>query len=289
MLATRVRINELTLETPTGDGGLRGGARRRRASVVIVIQEAFGVNDHIEDVTRRFADAGYHAIAPALFHRAGGGTAPYDDFEKVLPLFEGLTDDGILTDVDAAVEHLHAAGFADGAIGIVGFCMGGRVTFLVALERALGAAVGFYGGGIVTGAVPAVPAARSTASATSRRRGSACSATTTGSIPVDDVERLREELDGADVPHDVVRYAEAEHGFHCDQRPSYHAEAATDAWARTLAWFEQHLEPRPDPPASLADSRAWVTCSRRSTRRWSSGSASSTCSSSPPHRPTAAT
>ena len=64
------------------------------------------------------------------------------------------------------------------------------------------------------------------------------------SIPVEDVERLRQELDGADVPHEVVRYAGAEHGFHCDQRPSYHAEAATDAWARTLAWFEEHLEPR---------------------------------------------
>ena len=75
-----------------------GGARR----AVIVIQEAFGVNDHIQDVTRRFADAGYHAVAPALFHRAGGGTAPYDDFEKVLPLFEGLTDPGIVMDVDAA-------------------------------------------------------------------------------------------------------------------------------------------------------------------------------------------
>src|SRR5688572_24486704 len=102
-----------------------GGAKR----AVIVIQEAFGVNDHIEDVTRRFADAGYHAVAPALFHRAGGGTAPYGDFDKVLPLYEGLTDEGILIDVRAAVDHLHGAGFDDGSIGIVGFCMGGRVTF----------------------------------------------------------------------------------------------------------------------------------------------------------------
>src|SRR5204862_7163212 len=111
---------------------------------------------------------------------------------------------------------------------------GGRVTFLVALERALGAAVGFYGGGIVTGRFPQFPTLI-------ERVGELQTpwlglfGDEDGSIPVDDVERLRQELDGADVAHDVVRYAGAEHGFHCDQRPSYHGEAATDAWARTLA------------------------------------------------------
>src|SRR5215212_5327076 len=120
------------------------------AGAVIVIQEAFGVNDHIRDVTRRFAAAGFRAVAPTMFHRAGGGTAPYDDFAKVLPLFAGVSDDGIVADVDAVVKYLNAAGFDDARIGIVGFCFGGRVTFLVATRRALGAAVGFYGGGIVS-------------------------------------------------------------------------------------------------------------------------------------------
>ena len=69
------------------------------------------MNDHIQDVTRRFAAAGYHAVAPAIFHRAGGGTAPYDDFSKVMPLFEGVTDDGMLADVDATLAHLEAQGF----------------------------------------------------------------------------------------------------------------------------------------------------------------------------------
>ena len=238
-----MQINELSLET--SDGAMAayealpdGGARR----AVVVIQEAFGVNDHIQDVTRRFADAGYHAVAPALFHRAGGGTAPYDDFEKVLPLFEGLTDAGILADVDAAVAHLNRAGFADGAIGIVGFCMGGRVTFLVSLERALGAAAGFYGGGIVAGRFvqfpPLIDRVGDLQTPWLGLFGDEDS-----SIPVDDVERLRQELDGVDVPTEVVRYAGAEHGFHCDARPSYDAEAASDAWARTLSWFEEHLEP----------------------------------------------
>lgn len=141
----------------TPDGTARGA--------VIVIQEAFGVNDHIEDVTRRFAAAGYHAVAPHLFHRAGGGTAPYGDFSKVLPLFEGLTDHGLLADVDAAVSHLHAEGFGNPRIGIVGFCMGGRVTFLTAVNRPLGAAVGFYGGG------SSRRASRSSRASSSRLRG----------------------------------------------------------------------------------------------------------------------
>jgi carboxymethylenebutenolidase len=238
-----MQIDELTLETADGPMAAYqavpdGGARR----AVVVVQEAFGVNEHIQDVTRRFADAGYHAIAPALFHRAGGGTAPYDDFNQVLPLFEGLTDPGIVVDVEAAVDHLHAAGFPTDAIGIVGFCMGGRVTFLASLELALGAAVGFYGGGIVTARFPQFPPLID-------RTGELQTpwlglfGDEDGSIPVDDVERLRQELDGADVATDVVRYAGADHGFHCDQRPSYHAEAAADAWSRTLSWFQEHLQP----------------------------------------------
>jgi carboxymethylenebutenolidase len=238
-----VQIDDLTLDT--SDGPMRayqavpeGGARR----AVVVIQEAFGVNDHIEDVTRRLADAGYHAIAPALFHRAGGGTAPYDDFEKVFPLFEGLTDAGIVTDVEATVEHLEASGFPNGAIGIVGFCMGGRATFLASLELALGAAVGFYGGGIVAGRFVQFPPLIDRAGEL-QTPWLGLFGDEDSSIPVDDVERLRQELDGVDVPTEVVRYEGAEHGFHCDARPSYDAEAASDAWARTLAWFEAHLEP----------------------------------------------
>lgn len=236
-----MQINALTLETP--DGPMRlyqaapdDGARR----AVIVIQEAFGVNDHIEDVTRRFADAGYHAVAPAIFHRAGGGTAPYGEFDKVLPLFEGLTDPGIVMDVDAAIAYLHGAGFANEAIGVVGFCMGGRVTFLSALDYSLGAAVGFYGGGIVTGRFPQFPTLIERADEL-KTPWLGLFGDLDGSIPVEDVEVIRERLATLDVPTDVVRYPHADHGFHCDVRSSYNADAANDAWARTLAWLDLHL------------------------------------------------
>ncbi len=222
----------MELYEATPDGEARGA--------VIVIQEAFGLNDHIKDVTRRAAAAGYHAVAPAIFHRAGGGTADYGDFEKVIPLFEGVTDDATLMDVDASIEHLHEAGFADSAIGIVGFCFGGRATFLVAARRALGAAVGFYGGGIVSkGYLPFEPLIDEVPNLKTPWLGLFGDAD--AGIPVEDVEQLRESRRSAPVDADVVRYPEAEHGFHCDVRDAYHPEAAADGWRRTLEWFEKHL------------------------------------------------
>ncbi|MGI8661587.1 MAG: dienelactone hydrolase family protein [Acidimicrobiales bacterium] len=243
---------DVILDTPDGPMDLYeakpdGGATR----AVIVIQEAFGVNDHIRDVTRRFAAEGYHAVAPSLFHRAGGGTAPYDDFDKVIPLFKGLTDEGILVDVDAATLQLHEAGFAPEQIGIVGFCMGGRVTFLVAARRRLSAAVGFYGGGIASqgfrGSFPALIG--ETAGLQTPWLG--LFGDLDAGIPIDDVERLRATLDElAPVAHEIVRYPDAGHGFHCDQRDAdleppaigaYHEPSALDAWRRTLDWLARHV------------------------------------------------
>ncbi len=232
-----------TLDTADGPMDLyeaRPDPADANGAAVVVIQEAFGVNDHIQDVTRRVAAAGYHAVAPALFHRSGGGTAPYDDFEKVLPLFESLDDAGILVDVDAALAHLHDAGFTDERIGLVGFCMGGRVSFLVAVSHQLGAAVGFYGGGIVSGRFPQFPPLIDRADEL-RTPWLGLFGDEDASIPVEDVERLRATLADVDVETQIVRYTGAGHGFHCDVRDSYDADAAADAWQRTLAYFDGHL------------------------------------------------
>jgi carboxymethylenebutenolidase len=232
----------LTLETRDGPmrcfeatpaGEPRGG--------IVVIQEAFGVNDYIQDVAGRLADAGYRAIAPELFHRAGGGTAGYDEFDKVLALFEGVDDDGILVDVDAALDHLRGTGLYDRALGIVGFCFGGRVSFLVAVRRAIGAAVGFYGGGIVRqGHFPFPPLIGEASQLQTPWLG--LFGDEDASIPVEDVEQLRAALVDAPVDTEIVRYAGADHGFHAEPRADrYHPEAAADAWSRTLVWFEEHL------------------------------------------------
>ncbi len=238
-----MRIAELGIET--ADGPMRcyeaapdDGAR----AAVVVIQEAFGVNPHVEDVTRRVAAAGYHAVAPDMFHRTGGGVVEYGDFASVIPHFVGIaSDDAILADVDATLDHLRGLGFPDRRIGIVGFCFGGRVTFLAACRRALGAAVGFYGGGIVNARFPQFPALVDDAPRIETPWLGLFGDRDT-SIPVEDVEQLRKALTDASVDAEVVRYPDAEHGFNCDARPSYNAEAAADAWRRTLDWFARHLD-----------------------------------------------
>jgi carboxymethylenebutenolidase len=235
----------LVLSTPDGDMQLYEALPDPGATVrgaVLVVQEAFGVNDHIQDVTRRFAAAGYRAVAPAFFHRSGpDSVVDYSDFGPVLEMFQGLgSDDAILTDIDAALAHLRAAGFADDRIGLVGFCFGGRVSFLAAARRRLGAAVGFYGGGIVHGRFPQFPALVDEAP-TLQTPWLGLFGDLDGGIPVEDVEALRDALKSASVETDIVRYADAEHGFHCDQRPAYNEAAAKDGWSRALAWFDAHL------------------------------------------------
>lgn len=237
-----MQIGEHSIDT--ADGPMRiyeAVADTPPTSAVVVIQEAFGVNPHIEDVTRRFADAGFHAVAPEMFHRTGGGVVDYGDFAAVIPHFVGIGDDAaILTDVDATLDHLRGLGFADRRIGIVGFCFGGRVTFLTAVNRSIGAAVGFYGGGIVTARFPQFPALVAEV-ARMDTPWLGLFGDLDESIPVEDVEQLRKALVDAPVPAEVVRYADAEHGFHCDVREAYNAAAAADAWARTLDWFARHL------------------------------------------------
>jgi carboxymethylenebutenolidase len=223
----------MRLYEATPDGTAKGA--------VIVIMEAFGVNDHIEDVARRAAAEGYHAVAPDLFHRSGGGVASYDDFGSVMEHFKSVTDAGILTDVDAAIAHLRAAGFAEGSIGIVGFCFGGRVAFLTAARRSIGAAVTFYGGGIVAKSPlpfePLIDEAKSL-----RTPWLGIFGDQDKGIPVEDVEALRAAVDAANpVPHDIVRY-DADHGFHCDARPAVYDETAAKAgWRNAIAWFGEHL------------------------------------------------
>jgi carboxymethylenebutenolidase len=208
-------------------------------AAVIVIQEAFGVNDHIEDVTRRFATEGYRSVSPHLFHRSGDPVLGYDDIEKVMPHMQAVTDAGLGRDLDATLSYLADAGFESNQVGIVGFCMGGTVSFLAATRYQLGAAVTFYGGGIASGRFGTPSQIEQAPDLVAPWLG--LYGDLDQSIPVDEVEALREAAAKASVPTEVVRYAEAEHGFHCDARSSFHPSSSQDAWQRTLAWFQSYL------------------------------------------------
>jgi carboxymethylenebutenolidase len=237
-----MRTQSIMLDHPDGEMRLYEAVPDEGATAgIVVIQEAFGVNGYIEDVTRRLADAGYHAVAPDLFHRAGGGTAPYDDFSKVLPLFEGLDgDDKLLADIDAALGHLNASGLTNDHVGIIGFCFGGRISLLACLRRDMAAGVGMYGGGIVTQRFTQFPTLLDELTA-DVKPWLGLFGDLDQSIPVDDVETLRAKLEAVGATADIHRYANAGHGFHCNVRDAYVEDAAEDAWARALQWFDKYV------------------------------------------------
>jgi carboxymethylenebutenolidase len=206
---------------------------------VVVVQEAFGVNDHIKDVTQRFAAEGYHAVAPHLFHRSGDPVISYDDFQAAMEHLGQLTPEGIDEDLGIAYAHLAEHGFTDARTAVVGFCMGGTVALIAGAQRALGAAVSFYGGGIAEGRFGA-PALKDLAPEL-KTPWLGCYGDEDQGIPVEQVEQLREAAARSPVDTEVVRYPDAGHGFHCDARAAYHEPSARDAWSRTLAWLDTHL------------------------------------------------
>ena len=234
------------VEVVTADGPMKlfeavPEGRQEGTGAVIVLQEAFGVNEHIKDVARRFAAAGYHAAVPHLFHRSGDPVLAYDDYAAAPSYMQAMGDPGILADVDATVDHLARAGWEPARVAVVGFCMGGRAAFLVASSRALAAAVTFYGAAIVTGRSQWMPALleRSPELATPWL---GMFGEDDQSIPLEDVKRLREiTSESAPVACDVITYPSAGHGFFCDARDSYQREAAEDAWERTLTWLRRHM------------------------------------------------
>lgn len=209
-----------------------GGAQ---APAVIVIQEAFGLNGHIKDVAQRLAAEGYVTLAPDMFHRGGAGrTAGYDQLPAALGLMGELRDDTIVEDVAAAVAFLQQhQGVRGDRIGITGFCMGGRVSFLAAasLPGKIAAAAPFYGGGIPVDRTKDLT-----------QPVLAFFGDDDPFIPMDSVEALRAAAKehGKDV--EIVVYPKAPHGFFCNERDSYRPDAARDAWEKLKAFFAKHLK-----------------------------------------------
>jgi carboxymethylenebutenolidase len=199
------------------------------AAGIVVIQEIFGVNTHIQEDTARFADAGYLAIAPHMFDRVKPGVDLGYNGETIA---EGrdyamaLTPEGIMADVAAAADELRRRGVTK--IGIVGYCFGGTVSASAAchLANSFDVAVAYYGGGVgdlvASGAVPKIPLMLH--------------------FGDQDVWISSDVVDSVTAawPGPVYRY-DANHGFHCDHRADFNQAASDQAQDRTLAWFAEHL------------------------------------------------
>jgi carboxymethylenebutenolidase len=217
-----------------------GSAEASRA--LIVLQEAFGVNDHIRNVADRYTDDGFFVVAPHLFHRSGSPEIPYDDIDQAKAVMATVTESGLTNDLRATTDFLATLGFTPASIGVVGFCMGGSVALFAATLDIVGAAVSYYGGGIATGRMGFAPLLEVADNLRTPWLGLYGDLDT--GIPVAEVEALREVTDRLDVDTEIVRYPLAGHGFHCDARPAaYNDEASNDADARVRAFFDANLTP----------------------------------------------
>ncbi len=203
---------------------------------IILLQEAFGVNHHIRSVADRLAAAGYAVIAPELFHRtaAPGLEIAYADFATgAMPHYSAINGTDLTADLHAAFDWLQAQALVKAdKIGSIGFCLGGQVSFLANAVLPLAAGVSYYGGGTHTIADRAKDL-----HATHLFFWGGLDA----HIGKEQITEVIEAVEAAGKPfiNTVISYAD--HGFHCDERPSYNAEAAAEAWAMTLAFFKEKL------------------------------------------------
>ena len=227
------------IEVPAQDGSVPAFLARpkgeSRAPAVLVIQEAFGLNDHIKDVSRRIAAEGYVTLAPDLYWRGGRGrTVRYDQLPEAIALMQSLKEPEVVADLGSAVSWLEKQPFvrAD-RIGITGFCMGGRVSYLAACELAdkIKASVPFYGGGIP---VEKTEKLRCPVLAFFGEKDAF--------IPLDNVEQLRAEAKRRGKDVEIVVSPGAGHGFFCNERESYQRAAAEDSWQRLKKFFAAHLK-----------------------------------------------
>lgn len=231
-------------------GGTMGGYLARpdddsECPAVLVFMEIFGVNRHIRDVADRLASEGYVALAPDYFHRTGPGVElAYDDagMAEGMELLGALVADEMIADSKAALDFLRARpDVRSDRIGACGFCIGGHMTYLTACETDIQAAASFYGGGIA--APKGLGGGPSTISRTPKIKGRILClfGGKDSMIPKQQVTAIRKALKDAGTSHEVVVYPEADHGFNCNRRPSYHQESADDAWAKMLALFDDAL------------------------------------------------
>lgn len=226
-------------EVPVPDGQMRCYVSSPESTgpfpTVIVIQHAGGVDEFVRTMTDRFAGEGFLAIAPDLYHRDDPNTS-----DDPLTRMSRLRDANIVTDVNAAIAYALAHADATGKIGITGFCMGGRVAYLMAAQNpVLNASVVFYGGNTMVSWGAGTPPFELTG---------AIACPVMGLFGEDDpnpnpadVAKIDAELSKHGKAHEFHSYAGAGHAFMNEGRPSYREGAAKDAWEKCVRWFRTHL------------------------------------------------
>lgn len=216
-------------------------AKGENFPTVLVIQEIFGVHEHIQDICRRFAKLGYLAIAPEMFARQGDVSKLTNTQEIISKVVSKVPDTQVMSDLDATVAWAgkSSKGNID-KLGITGFCWGGRITWLYAAHNPkVKAGVAWYGRLVgesksLTPKYPVDIAADLKVPVLGLYGGA------DQGIPVETVEKMREALKASSSGSEIVVYPDTPHAFYADYRPSYRKEQAQDGWKRLQAWFKQH-------------------------------------------------
>lgn len=219
-------------------------AKPRHASgplpVILVVQEIFGVHEHIRDICRRLAVEGYLAVAPELYFRQGDPTEYHDIPTLFSELVSKVPDTQVLADLDHVANWASRHGGDMRNMGITGFCWGGRITWLYAAHNPqLKAGVAWYGKLLADKTMqqqkhPVDIAVDLNAPVLGLYGG------LDDSIPQESVETMRQALRAANSNSEIVVYPNAGHAFNADYRPGYHEESAKDGWQRMLMWFRQY-------------------------------------------------
>jgi carboxymethylenebutenolidase len=230
---------------PTADGLMPVYVCRPTAAgshpAVIVVMEAFGLNAHIKDVTERVAREGYVAIAPDLFYRFGSPIVAYEDVPRAIAYIQKFDDAVLMAEMGGVIQHLKGRPeVRSDRIGIIGFCVGGRIAFLTACRHpaAIKVAVSFYGGGIAAD----TPTAPINLADRLQCPVLCFFGETDKMIPMDQVRRLDETLKRLKKTAEVKVYKGAGHGFFCNDRASYDPASAESAWDITRSWLTKYLK-----------------------------------------------
>jgi carboxymethylenebutenolidase len=236
--ASEVKVKTATGDIPAYRAMPAGGGP---FPVVLVVQEIFGVHEHIKDVCRRFAKLGYLAVAPELYARQGDVSKTTDIQQLIREVVSKVPDEQVMSDLDATVAYAKDTGKGDTArLGITGFCWGGRIVWLYAAHNpGLKAGVAWYGRlvGDPSATTPKHPVALA----------GELKAPVLGlyggadqGIPVSTTDEMKQACQAAGKTCEFVVYPDTPHAFHADYRPSYREQAAKDGWQRLQAWFRQH-------------------------------------------------
>jgi carboxymethylenebutenolidase len=209
--------------------------------VVLVVQEIFGVHEHIKDLCRRLAKQGYLAVAPELYARQGDVSKLTDFREIITKVVSKVPDAQVMSDLDATVAWAKGTGKGDTSkLAVTGFCWGGRIVWLYAAHNPQVKAGAAWYGRLVTPPDALHPKNPIDVAGSLHAPVLGLYGAADEGIPVKSVEEMQAALKKAGKPSEIILYPATPHGFNADYRPSYRKDKAEDAWKKMLEWFKKH-------------------------------------------------